>query len=122
MNSLPLIIVIAAALGGVLGYFSKPSNSPRPSLLDYASKLTDQQQLLLLTVFGLCVATLSSLLVILYIFASGLRDGVVIGLATAYVTLVNGAAWTVAFSYWFQSSNSSRNKDKALAEAVKVNE
>lgn len=114
MNSLPLIVIAAAVLGVVLGYFSKPSSSP--SLLDYATKLTDQEQLLLLTVFGMGLATCSSLSVLLYIFISGIRDAVVIGLATGFITLINGAAWSVSFAYWFQSSNSSRSKDKALAD------
>lgn len=118
MNNAAIIITLAVAAGAALGYFARLG----AGVLDTLAKLDDQARLLLLTLFGVSVATGVSASLLLYIFASGIRDAVVVGLAASFVTLVNGAAWTTAFAYWFQSSASSRAKDKALAEAAKAGE
>lgn len=116
MNNSALIITLAVAAGAALGYFVRVSTG----LLDALARLDDQARLLLLTLFGVSLATGVSGGVLLYIFASGIRDAVVVGLAASFVTLINGAAWTTAFAYWFQSSASSRAKDKALSDLAQA--
>lgn len=114
------LIYVAAILVAILaGYWAKPKAGP--TWLEQFKSLDDQDQLLLLTVCGLCFATFSSLTVMGVIFITKTFDAVVIGMASGYIAVVNGAAWTTAFAFWFMSSNGSRTAGAALAHIAKMN-
>lgn len=111
------IYAIFAAAIFMLGFYLARRNEPRKSLLEQFMAMKDNDQMQILAVVAIVFATSSSLLLMGFIFWTKTFDPVVISMASTYITMVNGAAWS-GYTYWYQSSHGSRAKDKAMATAT----
>ena len=112
-----LVLLVALLLIYRAGYKSGSKGSELLGFVEKFKGMTDNDQLLMLTATGIIMATATSLFLMLFVIITKSFEGVVIGMVSGYITLVNGAAWTGGFLYWFQSSHGSRLKDKATLDA-----
>lgn len=108
----------ALLLGAFLVGLRMRPNQDRVALMQRFMDMTDDDQLKLLVVFAIFWATLSTLLVMGFIFATKTFDAVVVSMASSYITLINGAAWVTGFGFFFMNSHGSKKREEAEAAAV----